>query len=144
MKTYTIQEIGRQTELPASTLRYYEASGLLGEVGRDAAGRRVYTQFHLDRLGSIACYKGTGMTLAQLKEFFTYEENEAEHMEEILTLLREQKQHVEERIRQSKKDYVHIQRKLDYFGGIRQAKSEGKEPPAWEAYAKKEYPCDPE
>lgn len=62
--------------LPASTLRYYEEIGLLPAVEKTKANQRIYTEEHIGRLGAIRCFKETGMSMAKLLEFFTYEEEE--------------------------------------------------------------------
>ena len=41
MATYTIREVAQRFHVQTSTLRYYEDQGLLCDVERDDAGRRV-------------------------------------------------------------------------------------------------------
>ncbi len=45
MGSYTIREMARKFGMQPSTLRYYEDQGLLTDVGRDDAGRRVYGEW---------------------------------------------------------------------------------------------------
>ena len=63
MATYTIREVAQRFHVQTSTLRYYEDQGLLCDVERDDAGRRVYTDSHIGRLEAIACFKHAGMSM---------------------------------------------------------------------------------
>ena len=76
MATYTIREVAQRFHVQTSTLRYYEDQGLLCDVERDDAGRRVYTDSHIGRLEAIACFKHAGMSIDELKRFFAYEKDE--------------------------------------------------------------------
>lgn len=120
MKTYTLREIEQMFQLPASTLRYYEEEGLLAGVGRLPNKQRIYGEEHVKRLETISCLKGTGMTIAQLREFFRYEDDEVAHVEEILALLRGQREHVLEEIRQMQENLAHVERKIRRFEALRE------------------------
>lgn len=41
---YTIGEVAKRLEVSTSTLRYYEAEGLLSSVERTSGGRRQFSQ----------------------------------------------------------------------------------------------------
>lgn len=136
MKTYTIKEVSQLFNLPASTLRYYEDMGILTNIGRTDAGQRVYTEGHINRLRSICCFKGTGMSISKLQAFFTYEENEEEHIDDILSLLAGQKDEVEKQIEQLKADLEHVKRKLSYYSDIKTSIESGTPRPCWRDYRK--------
>lgn len=118
MKTYTIKDLSRQFGLPASTLRYYEEEGLLTGVGRTPEGRRVYEERHVSRLETICCFKGTGMSIAQLRKFFRYEEDGPAHTDEILALLRSQREHVLAEIRRMQENLAHVERKIRRYEAL--------------------------
>jgi DNA-binding transcriptional MerR regulator len=67
--TFTIQEISAMTELPSSTLRYYEELGLLEPVERLANGHRRYTEDDLRRITFIKKLRLIGMSLDSMREF---------------------------------------------------------------------------
>lgn len=134
MRTYTIKEISERFQMPSSTLRYYEEIGLLTNVGRSFAGQRIYEECHVNRLKTLCCFKRTGMTISQLLAFFEYEQNELEHIEDILQLLKDQKRTTLEQLKKIQNDYQHIQRKLSYFGDIKSAKEGKIVMPQWEDY----------
>ena len=82
----TIREIWRDLTCsrPRCVLR---RSGLLTDVGRDDAGRRVYDDEHIGRLEAIACFKHAGMSIDELKRFFAYKSDERTHISDMVELL---------------------------------------------------------
>ncbi len=143
MTYYTIREVSEMMGLTASTLRYYEDVGLLTDVARTASGQRLYTQENVNRLGTIGCFKETGMTIAQIQTFFHYEENEAECIDDMLALLEERRQAVLEQLRVLEKDYTQISRKLNYYGDLRAALKSGGPHPDWSDYKDRIYAATP-
>lgn len=67
--SYTIQEISAETDLPSSTLRYYEDIGLLDPIPRAANGHRRYSEADLRRLMLIKRLRLTGMSIERMLEF---------------------------------------------------------------------------
>ena len=67
--TYTIQEASEATDLPSSTLRYYEEMGLLEPIERAANGHRRYTEFDLRRVNLIKKLRLTGMSIDTMRDF---------------------------------------------------------------------------
>lgn len=67
--TYTIQEISEATDLPTSTLRYYEEMGLLEPIVRAANGHRRYTDTDLRRVNLIKKLRLIGMSLETMRDF---------------------------------------------------------------------------
>ena len=140
MKTYTIKEISNLFQLPTSTLRYYEEVGILTDIARTDSGQRIYEEKHINRLRTICCFKQTGMTISQLQSFFSYEETEQERIDDILSLLAQQKENVEKQLAQLQKAYEHVNRKLHYYGDIKQAMDAELPVPVWDTYRNQTYP----
>lgn len=139
---YTIQQISRMFQIPSSTLRYYEESGILPDIQRNASGHRVFTDWHIQRIKAICCFKNTGMTIAQLKDFFSYENAEPENIDEILLLLEERKATVKDQIQKLQNDYIHVLRKLCYYGDMKKCLQNGQPLPKWEDYEGKEFAAE--
>lgn len=55
--------------VPASTLRYYEAEGVLPAVGRSKGGRRRYSDADLGALRVVECLKKSGLSIKDIKAF---------------------------------------------------------------------------
>lgn len=64
-----IVEVARQSGLPASTLRHYEAKGLIASIGRSGL-RRVFDRSVLQRLALIALGRSAGFSLEEIARMF--------------------------------------------------------------------------
>ena len=64
-----IHELGRQTGVPAKTIRYYESIGLLPRPSRAANNYRQYTPADVERLQFIASARSLGLSLDDVSEF---------------------------------------------------------------------------
>jgi DNA-binding transcriptional MerR regulator len=62
-KHFTIGQLARATEIPASTVRYYERIGLLLPDDRSEGNYRLYSQDSLRRLRFIRAAQSIGFTL---------------------------------------------------------------------------------
>lgn len=134
MDTYTIKEVAEMFNLNPSTLRYYEEMGILTNVARTEAKQRLYTQAHINRLKSICCFKRTGMSITKLQAFFACEDQEEEHMDDMLKLLIEQKEQVESQMEQLRLDLEHVKRKIHYYSDIKAAAAAKTQRPEWSDY----------
>ena len=73
MTTLTIQDVSRRSGLSEPTLRYYEEIGLIGPVARDeSSGHRRYQPEDLDILQALACMRGLGVGIQDMR---TYQAN---------------------------------------------------------------------
>ena len=136
---YTIRELSELFHLPASTIRYYEDEGILTDVGRTPSGQRIFRDCHVNRLRTICCFKNTGMTIAELRQFFSYEADEPAHLDDILALLEQRRASVLEQLAQLKKDYAHVLRKIDYYSDIQKSVTQGLPLPQWKDYKQRSY-----
>ena len=62
-----IAEVARRTGVPASTLRYYEAKGLIESLGRRGL-RRTFDAEVIDRLSLIALGQLAGLSLTDIRQ----------------------------------------------------------------------------
>lgn len=65
-----IGELAKLSDLPTSTIRYYEQKGLLPKAHRSASGYRVYEKTALDRLQIIKFAQSLGFSLDELPKMF--------------------------------------------------------------------------
>ena len=68
-RTYTIQQVSHRTELPISTLRYYEEMELLEPIQRAANGHRRYCETDIRRIEMVKRLRLTGMSIEAMREF---------------------------------------------------------------------------
>ena len=139
MSEYTIREISELFGLPASTIRYYEEEGILTNVARTPSGQRIFGDCHVNRLRTVCCFKNTGMTIAELRQFFAYVKDESAHLEDILSLLEQRRASVTAQLAQLKRDCAHVQRKIDYYRDIQESLSQGLPRPQWKDYKQRTY-----
>jgi MerR family transcriptional regulator, copper efflux regulator len=70
MATLTIQDVSRRSGLSEPTLRYYEEIGLIGPVARDErSGHRRYREEDLDELQALACLRGMGVSIEDMRAY---------------------------------------------------------------------------
>jgi DNA-binding transcriptional MerR regulator len=96
-----IGEVARRTGLSVHTLRLYERVGILaGPVQRDAAGRRVYSEWDIAWLGNCVLFRASGMPLAALAELARLVSEGPGNEADRLDLLRAHRQRVREQMTQ--------------------------------------------
>ena len=66
---YTVGEMARRMNVPASTLRYYEKEGLLPSLERTKGGQRVFHDSDYGTLLVIECLKKSGLTIPEIRDF---------------------------------------------------------------------------
>jgi len=64
-----IREFAEHTGLTAHTLRYYERVGLMGDVGRDENGYRVYGPQDAQWVGFLHHLRETGMSIREMERY---------------------------------------------------------------------------
>lgn len=67
-ETYSIGDLARATGVKATTIRFYEAEGLLPPPARTGGGHRIYGRSHLDRLGFIRHARDLGFAMDDIRE----------------------------------------------------------------------------
>ena len=69
MKHYTIKDAAEKMNVPTSTIRFYDKSGLLPFMGRSESGYRLFSEKDIATLRIIDCLKKTGMPIKEIKKF---------------------------------------------------------------------------
>lgn len=64
-----ISEAAALCGLSVDTIRYYERTGLVPPVPRDAGGTRVFTPENIDWLTLLASLRATGMAMKTMQRF---------------------------------------------------------------------------
>ena len=74
---YTIKEAAKELGVEAHALRYWEEELNL-TIGRNAQGRRVYTEENMQTFKDIMAWKGQGLQLKSIKEMIHGKETDQE------------------------------------------------------------------
>lgn len=136
MKTYSINQLSKLFNVQSSTLRYYEDMGLLVNVGRTETNQRIYTDEHIARLNAISCFKNTGLPISKMQDFFRYENDLEVNIDNIIELVTEHEKNINEQIKKMQKELAHIEHKVRYYNGIKDAIDKDEPWPCWEDYNK--------
>lgn len=67
-----IGEVSKRSNLPASTLRYYEEKGLIHSIGRKGL-KRVFANNIVERLAFISLARAAGLSLEEIKSMLGVE-----------------------------------------------------------------------
>ena len=129
---YTIQELANRYHIQTSALRYYEEIGLLQNVGRNASNKRIYDDSHIARLDGVLCFKRTGMSIAQIQEFYKYESDFSANIDNILHLVQNHEYEIIEKIENMQKDLDHIREKIQYYSVVKRAVESNAPIPSWD------------
>lgn len=135
MKKYGIKEVSEIMDIPSSTLRYYEKTGVIDDVERDKNGLRLYDETQLKRLMGIKCFKETGLPIAKIFEFYQYEDNLETHIDDIISLIEGHERELTARIERMQEQLQHIRHKVRFYHGIQDAIENGREWPDFKDFA---------
>lgn len=95
---YSIGEISKKLNIPASTIRYYDKEGLLPFIERKESGIRTFSEKDLNMLEIIECLKNTGMPIKDIKIFSDWCTKGNDSLEERYNMFLQRKKIVEEQI----------------------------------------------
>lgn len=95
-----IGELAETTGVPAKTLRYWEAEGLLHEPPRTDGGYRDYPVDIVDRVAFIRHAQGAGLTLRQISEIVAIRDDGRVPCGHTAGLVSQRLQEVEARLRE--------------------------------------------
>ena len=128
--TYTITDLSKQFNLPASTIRYYEKIGLLENV-EHINSRRFYNDSHIDRLNAIECFKKALLPLDDIRLFFSYEKDMEANSEKILEMMKSQEVRTQESLEALQAGLAHLQKKIRFYTLVSEAVKNGTPIPDW-------------
>lgn len=115
MSKYTIKEVSELMNLPISTIRYYDKEGLLPFIERKASGYRIFSDTDIQMLKVIECFKSTGMSIKDIKQFIEWVKLGDDSLQERYNLFVERKKVVEEQMSALQKQMDIINHKLWYY-----------------------------
>ena len=127
---YSITELSKQFNLPASTIRYYEKIGLLENV-EHVNSRRFYNDSHIDRLNAIECFKKALLPLDDIKLFFSYEKDMEANSEKILEMMKSQEARTLESLEELQTGLAHLQKKIRFYTLVSEAVKNKTPKPDW-------------
>ena len=115
IEKYTIKEVSEIMKLPISTIRYYDKEGLLPFIERKASGYRIFTESDIQMLQIIECFKSTGMSIKEIKQFIEWVKMGDNSLQQRYELFLERKRVVEEQMSTLQKQMKEIHHKIWYY-----------------------------
>lgn len=88
---YTVGEVAKRLEVPASTLRYYDKEGLLPFVERSSGGIRMFQDSDVEWLQIIHCMKKAGMSIRDIRHYIQLAQQGDDTIEARLQMFRRQR-----------------------------------------------------
>jgi len=114
--TLSIGELARRTELPTSTLRYYERLGILPPAPRQG-GKRRYDARSVERVEAVKTAVGLGFTLDEVSTLVgLFDHDETERDAEWAHMAQAKIAELDRRIERARAMRAHLQATLDCSG----------------------------
>jgi DNA-binding transcriptional MerR regulator len=113
--TLSVGEAAAQVGLTTHTLRWYEREGLVAPVGRDAVGRRRYTEADLAWLRLLTRLRRTGMPVRDMHRYAELVRAGSHTAPDRLRLFQAHRERVLARIGQLRADLAAIDDKIRIY-----------------------------
>jgi DNA-binding transcriptional MerR regulator len=110
-----ISEISKLTKLKAHTLRYYESIGLIKDIKRNTAGKRVYNEQDLKWLEFIIRLRETGMNISKMKEYARLRYAGDDTISERKNIMQEHLKSIEEEIKRLLEAKKFVENKIQTY-----------------------------
>lgn len=88
----SIKEASQQTQVSASTIRYYEKEMLIPAIKRNESGTREIDENIIGRINFIKQMRAAGMTIESLKSYISLFDAQEDNTKRQLSLLEEQRE----------------------------------------------------
>ncbi|MDB5175681.1 MAG: hypothetical protein JWM81_539 [Candidatus Saccharibacteria bacterium] len=116
---YSIMEAAKLSGLPESTLRYYEAIGIIDPISRDVSSKhRVYSEDDINGIVSIACLSATGMSIGDMRTYLGNRSQGAQAAGEQIALLQTQQQRLADESRYMELRQRYVETKIAYWRAV--------------------------
>ena len=116
-----ISQLAGRTGIPAKTIRYYEATGLLPQPQRETSGYRRYSEEDVDRLTFLSKAKTLGLSLAEIGDILRASSGDTVNCEHVLQLLATKRDQIDGWIREAQIVRDSLDRTIAYSSGRLQA-----------------------
>jgi len=123
-----IGELARLSGRSVHTIRWYEAQHLMPGAARDAAGRRVFSQAHVDWLELMARLRSSGMSIRQMQAYARQVREGKSTLAARRQLLLEHRQRVQAQVADLNASLALLDRKVALYGGWIRKHGSGQDP----------------
>jgi DNA-binding transcriptional MerR regulator len=111
-----IGELARLSGRSVHTIRWYEAQQLMPGAARDAAGRRLFSQAHVDWLDLMDRLRSSGMSIREMQVYARQVRQGKATLGARQALLRAHRDRVQARLQELQQALTLIDRKVELYG----------------------------
>ncbi|AEJ23562.1 transcriptional regulator [Weissella koreensis KACC 15510] len=122
--SYTISQVAKAMQIPASTLRYYDKEGLLPNLSRQASGYRSFSDGDIEMIDVIECLKATGMSINDIKNYADLTKSGDNSLEARRDMFIQQKALVKRQIASLENSMQLLDKKCQYYESAIEAGTE--------------------
>lgn len=120
---YTVGEMAKMIDIPATTLRYYDKEGLLPYVERTDGGIRVFKDSDIEWLQIITCMKKAGMSIQDIKLYVQLIQEGNDTIDTRLQMFKKQRKVLEQQLEELKNTINVLDYKCWYYETAKEAGS---------------------
>jgi DNA-binding transcriptional MerR regulator len=110
-----IGDVASRSGRSVHTIRWYEAQGLLPGVSRDAAGRRLYSAYHVGWLDLLDRLRQTGMSVREMQRYTALAKQGTAALAQRRALIGEHQRRVRDNIARWTDALALINAKVEYY-----------------------------
>nr|WP_154959218.1 MerR family transcriptional regulator [Paenibacillus xylanexedens] len=115
---FTIKQVAERTRLPASTLRFYDRTGLMPLLKKTEYGTRKYSEMDICWLELVRCLRDSGMPLEDIKAFMLLCLEGSSTSEQRKEMLQQHRQNIVKQMDVLNCSLGTIDYKLDHYNEI--------------------------
>jgi len=118
-KQYTTGEAAKVCGLPESTLRYYEAIGLIPPIKRDKSSKqRVYSEDNVNHIIGVACLSAAGLPIEDMRQYLDNRSKGQAGAAEQIALLATHELNTQQALRSMQLRLQYIESKIAYWQAV--------------------------
>lgn len=118
---YTVGEMAKKLDVPASTLRFYDKEGLLPYVERSSGGIRLFQESDLEWLQIIHCMKKAGMSIRDIRHYIELAQQGDDTIETRLQMFQHQREVLKQQIAEMQHTLETVEYKCWFYETARAA-----------------------
>lgn len=126
----TIGEVARSAGISIDTLRFYDRTGLLGDLPRNTSGHRIFDEAALGLLDVVIRLRRTAMPVEEIRAFVDLVRADGEVGPRI-ALLNEHRARVVKQLQQLKRDLAVIDWKITAYTALAEGSAPPPPPSGW-------------
>ena len=123
-KRYTMLQACRETGMTYEALKYYCNEGLVPEVTRDGANRRVFEEYHIKWIKDLTCLKKCGLSIKEMKAYLSLCLEGPSTIKKRKEMLAEKKKALQKEKKIIEDSLAYIDQKQDFYQSVLDGKIE--------------------